>query len=238
MTLSRDRGQLGIFRCRKSNCRTKDVSRALGTLFENVRLPLSLLFELMYMFCYGKSYDEVQREVHSPDRDTIVSHKTIADWYSYCREVVVVYELEHKEEREKIGGPGKIVQIDKTKFGKRKYNRRIQVEGHWVIGMVEDGSDDLRMEVCPDNEGSAKILVPLIKKHVQEGSIIYTDFWSAYDCLLEHGYVHIKINYTDPEHRFVAPDGTSTQSNESYWHIMEKIYQKQNYKDFTMQLDK
>jgi len=30
--------------------------------------------------------------------------------------------------------------------------------------MIEDGSDDLRLEVCPDNVRSAEVLIPLIKK--------------------------------------------------------------------------
>ncbi|CAG4981226.1 unnamed protein product [Parnassius apollo] len=42
-------GQLGIFRCRKSNCRSKAVSRAAGTWFENARLSIELQFLLMYM---------------------------------------------------------------------------------------------------------------------------------------------------------------------------------------------
>ena len=33
-----------------------------------------------------------------------------------------------------IGGPGKHVEIDKSKFGKRKYNRGHFVEGQLVIG--------------------------------------------------------------------------------------------------------
>jgi hypothetical protein len=37
----------------------------------------------------------------------------------------------------KIGGNGKIVEIDEEKFGKRKYNRGHRVDGVWVLGMVE-----------------------------------------------------------------------------------------------------
>ncbi|RVE42446.1 hypothetical protein evm_012903 [Chilo suppressalis] len=114
--------------------------------------------------------------------------RTIADWFSYCREAIVVYELEKQEERPMIGGPGKIVQIDESKFRKRKCNRGRHIEGHWAIGMVKDGSDDLRIELCPDNERSAEILIPIIKKHVREGSIIHTDFWKAYNCFPEHGH--------------------------------------------------
>ena len=33
---------------------------------------------------------------------------------------------------EKIGGPGHIVEIDESKFGKRKYHRRRRVVGKWL----------------------------------------------------------------------------------------------------------
>ena len=37
-----------------------------------------------------------------------------------------------------IGGPGKRVQIDESKFGKRKYNRGRRVEGQQVFGGIEE----------------------------------------------------------------------------------------------------
>ena len=33
----------------------------------------------------------------------------------------------------KIGGLGTVVEIDESKFGKRKYNRGRMVEGTWVV---------------------------------------------------------------------------------------------------------
>jgi len=36
-----------------------------------------------------------------------------------------------------MGGPGHIVQIDDSKFGKRKYNKGKRVEGVWVFAMIE-----------------------------------------------------------------------------------------------------
>ncbi|CAG4959011.1 unnamed protein product [Colias eurytheme] len=132
-----------------------------------------------------------------------------------------------------------------------------RVEGHWVLGLIEDVSEDLRLEVCPENIRSAEVLVPLIKNHVLEGTTIHTDYWQAYDCLAEHGedlrlevcpenirsaevlvpliknhvlegttihtdywqaydclaehvYIHEKVNHSDPDSPFVAPDGTHT----------------------------
>ena len=37
---------------------------------------------------------------------------------------------------EMIGGQGKIVKIDESKFGKRKYNKGRLVEGQWVLGGI------------------------------------------------------------------------------------------------------
>ncbi|KAL4703634.1 hypothetical protein ACJJTC_007661 [Scirpophaga incertulas] len=169
MNLESISGQLGQFRCRKGKCRSKSVSRAKGTWFENARLPLPLIFQIMYMYSADYTYEAVRRET-SHWRESTLSPVTISDWFNYCRESVIVYQLEHKDEQEKIGGPGKIVQIDESKFGKRKYNRGRNIEGHWVLGLIEDGSDDLRLEVCPNNERSSEILIDLIKKHVRVGT--------------------------------------------------------------------
>ena len=46
-----------------------------------------------------------------------VATKTGVDWDSFCREVCEVTLFENSM---RIGGPGKIVQIDESKFGKRK----------------------------------------------------------------------------------------------------------------------
>ncbi|GFR28436.1 nuclease HARBI1 [Trichonephila clavata] len=48
---------------------------------------------------------------------------------------------------EKIGGEGKIVEVDESQFGKRKYNRRHAMEGQWVFGGVERGSG-----LCKNND--------------------------------------------------------------------------------------
>ena len=44
-----------------------------------------------------------------------VSGNTVVDWDSFCREICEVNYLECEE---KIGGHGKRVQIDESKFGK------------------------------------------------------------------------------------------------------------------------
>lgn len=83
--------------------------------------------------------------------------------------------------------------------------------------MIEDGSEDFRLEVCPDNVRSAEVLLPLIKKHVCVGSTIHTDHWRAYLGLSDEGYIHRRVNHSDPDHAFVSVDGVHTQRIESSW---------------------
>ena len=57
------------------------------------------------------------------------------DWDCFCREVC---EIVLMEESSKLGEPGKTVQIDESKIGKRKYHRGHHVEGQWVFGGIEE----------------------------------------------------------------------------------------------------
>eukprot|EP00731_Ephydatia_muelleri_P001930 Em0001g1930a len=57
-------------------------------------------------------------------------------------------------ETEKIGGVGKVVEIDESKFGKRKYNRGRRREGQWVLGGVERGSDEVFMHIVPSRDAA------------------------------------------------------------------------------------
>lgn len=216
-------GQLGGFRCRKRKCKTKEITRSKDTWFENVRLPINKVFMLMYCFTSGFSYEQAYRECCDEVGDKIVTYKTIMNWYSHCRETILQYMA--KEVLEKIGGPGRIVQIDESKFIKSQGNSGLE-EGKWVIGMIEDGSEDLRLEVCPDNERSAEVLVPLIQKHVKEGSIIHTDSWTAYNCLGDYGYIHKKVNRDDPE----QPGGINTQRIKSHWRALKLSFRKDSHK--------
>jgi hypothetical protein len=62
---------------------------------------------------------------------------TAVDWDSFCREVC---EVTIMRESCKIGGEGKVVQIDESLFGKRKYHRGHVVKGQWVFGGIESDS--------------------------------------------------------------------------------------------------
>ena len=54
---------------------------------------------------------------------------TACDWTRFCREVVLDF-IENKSE---MIGVGKEVEIDESKFGKRKYHRGHFVKGQCVL---------------------------------------------------------------------------------------------------------
>lgn len=65
-----------------------------------------------------------------------ITRDTAVDWSSFCREVVHYrMVINWNKIRE-----GVTVEIDESKFGKRKYHRGHAVEGQWVFGGVERDS--------------------------------------------------------------------------------------------------
>ena len=78
-----------------------------------------------------------------------------------------------------IGGNRIEVEIDESKFGKRKYHKGHKVEGQWVFGGREkyNKKQIFMIPVCNRKEST---LIPIIKKWIEPGSIIHSDCWKAY----------------------------------------------------------
>jgi hypothetical protein len=64
---------------------------------------------------------------------TGLSHRTVTDWLKYCRQLVTQVVLENEEDI-KIGGDGTTVQIDESKFGKRKKTKNGR--GHLLTVLI------------------------------------------------------------------------------------------------------
>ena len=141
---------------------------------------------------------------------------TVVDWKNFMRDICVEEIIQYAEP---LGGPGIIVEIDESKFGKRKYNRGRLVVGHWVFGIVERDTGRMVMLCVPDR--SAATLIPLIQHYVLPGSIVYSDEWAAYNILAHTPqYTHHTVNHSE---NFVNPtSGVHTQGIEGSWNIVKK----------------
>ena len=140
--------------------------------------------------------------------------ETLVDWYNLCREVCS--EIIEKD-NDKVGGPGKIVEIDESKFGKRKYHKGRRKDGVWVFGGIERDSKNCFLASVEDR--SADTLISIIKKHVLPGTNIISDCWKAYSRLEEEGYHHQTVNHSK---EFVNKDTRAhTNTVESTWRAVK-----------------
>ena len=149
-----------------------------------------------------------------------MSKKTGVDWYNFLRDVCAQYYVDHPNV---IGGPGIKVEIDESKFGRRKYHRGRYVEGHWVFGGTERITG--KAFLVEVEKRDAATLIPSIRQHIRTGSIIYSDEWHAYSSLGTSGYTHHTVNHSQ---NFVDPDtGAHTQSVESMWSQAKRMMREE-----------
>lgn len=106
----------------------------------------------------------------------------------------------------KMGGKNRIIEIDETKVGHRKFKRGRIVTGEWVVGFIQRDNNEFRCFQVPKRDEA--MLLKLIIENIAEGSTIYiyTDAWKAYAN---------KTNFMDPDR------GTNTQKIQSQWRAMK-----------------
>ena len=197
------------WRCSNRQCNSK-VSIRRGTWFESSHLSMSQVLELTYFWVYECTEKLVMRECD------IATWSTVVDLFSFCREVCG--EILEKDS----GGPGEVVEVDESKFGKRKYNRGRSVDGVWVFGGI-----DRRTRECfliPVKDRTADTLIPLIKQYIRPGTTIMTDCWKSYSTLQEEGYIHGTVNHS---YEYVnSVTGDNTQMIESTWRVVKQSLPK------------
>jgi hypothetical protein len=173
-----------MFRCKNSACR-KEWSCLKGTFFAKSKLPIHRMLFLSYHWLAGATHDYLCAIGGFGEH-------TVTEFFVYLRELVAD-SLE--EEDIVIGGEGIVVELDESKFGKRKYNRGHHVEGVWVFGGVER-TPERKVFLTMVEKRDAHTLRSIILKHVHPGSILVTDFWRGYLGIEDLGYTHLSVNHS------------------------------------------
>ncbi|KCZ77911.1 hypothetical protein H311_01070, partial [Anncaliia algerae PRA109] len=120
----------------------------------------------------------------------------------------------------KIGGKDRIVEIDESKFSKRKYNIGRNIVSLWVVGGIDvESGDSFFVEVI---KRDATTLRGIILENVEQGSILHTDCWRGYINLQDFGYKHYTVNHSQ---NFVNPSNfCSTQMIEGMWSVYKRKF--------------
>ena len=128
-----DRSDGFRWECRKRSKSEKHkrvISIRKGSWFEQSNMTLEEIVKFTYWWSEGLDQEKIKKQLK-------INPTTSVDWDMFYRETC---QVTLESQSEKIGGEGKVVQIDESKFGKRKYHRGHKVEGQWVFGGIEDGS--------------------------------------------------------------------------------------------------
>jgi hypothetical protein len=192
------------WKCTSGGCR-KQESFLKTSFFGQSRLPVNEVLEIGYYWLVGCGRDDILKITgHSPN--------TITDYMNHYRHHVAS-SLESDDTV--VGGEGVEVQVDESKFGKRKYNRGHRVEGVWVIGGVEL-SENRKMFVEVIDRRDHRTIVEVLSRHILPGSIIVSDCWKGYCGIDEELPLrHLTVNHSKG---FVNPENSAcTNHIEGTW---------------------
>jgi ISXO2-like transposase domain len=197
-------------------------SAKTGTILGGGSLTCSQLLIMVYEWLLGS------KQVHIAMKAGVNKNTVTV----YCRlfRAVVTSAMRHVEKNRKLGGEGTLVEIDESKFGKRKYNRGHSVPGCWVFGGVErcfreDGTayaGRFFARVVPDRTNDT--LLPLIKELIAPGTTILSDGWAGYGQIPNMegcGYRHATVNHSKT---YKSRDGTHTNTIEGCWNAKMKLH--------------
>ena len=119
------------YRCTKSYCR-KCASLFTGTIFSQSKLKCNEVIHIAYLWLSGCNNSSIETMTGN-------SKQTISNFITLLRQVVST-SLDTDDTI--IGDDDIVVEIDESKFGKRKYNRGHRVDGVWVIGGLNEQMKD------------------------------------------------------------------------------------------------
>lgn len=171
-------------------CRSKVVpihrirrSVRLGSWFARSNLSLTDILLMTEFFVRERSQNDIIYELK-------LSNKCVCEWRCFFREVCFQIML---NESEMIGGEGKIVEINKSKFEKRKFLRDKHVDGTLVFRGVERESKKCFLKVVEKLD--KEMLISLIKEYILPGTTIISTCWESFDTLKDEGFVHLTVNF-------------------------------------------
>ena len=93
--------------------RAEQLSRFHGTFFTGVRIPIGIAIQIILLTVLGNTHTQIMKV-------TGLFKQTVTDFMSFTRQLLAE---NIDEEKMVIDGEDKEVQVDESKFTKRKYHR-------------------------------------------------------------------------------------------------------------------
>jgi transposase-like protein len=172
-----------------AECRRK-FSCTTGTVFEGSHIRLGQWLYAMFMICSSKK-GVSSRQIH---RQLRVTYKTA--WFMMHR---IRWAMTQEPLVGKLGGAGRIVEVDETYVGGRRPGKRGR--GAYgkaiVVALIDRDAGEARVASAPNVKG--KTLKGIIREHVHDTTFISSDNYPAYKGLDKefagHGTVDHDVEY-------------------------------------------
>ena len=147
-----------------------------------------------------------------------INHKSATYYFMRLREIIaqqLACETAHIFEGE--------VEVDESYFGgSRKGKRGRGAAGKVpVFGLLKRGGK-VYTQIIPDAKQDT--LVPIIEKKVKLDSVVYRDYWSAYNKLDISGFRHFRINHS----KLFAKSKNHINGIENFWNQAKRHLRKFN----------
>ncbi len=202
-----------------------------GTIFEGTKLSLSKWFLAGYLMKLGLSIKKIAEElgVEENTASRMCNLMRGSMFFQNClQKLSGTVEIDEVYQTAGSKGNGRKTREDNKSKGIRKdlgrdpRKRGLKVKGRGsfqkdkppVIGMVERGSGALHLEVTMDVKKDT--MKPIVERHIEKGSKVYTDEYSVYDFLESSGYKHESVNHSAKEY---ARGNVHINTQEGTWSL-------------------
>ena len=211
MTLQRSSRATDGYQLRCTSCKATKSIRA-NTMLSHSKLTLQQLLIFIYMWAQEALITDIAAEIgaagNALTRLMYLISSAIHQWSSTIHRM--------------LGGPGHTVEMDETQLSRKKHDKGRAVPGSdvWVFGGIDRATKMIFVEKVDFR--NTRTLLPIIKRYVLPHTMIYTDQWSAYNCLNDpkNQYRHEVVNHSVG---FVnSENGAHTQCIERLWRDLKQ----------------
>lgn len=176
-----------VLRCK--SCR-RNISVTAGTVFQNRRIPLRLIFQAMWWVVTQKQGANALGVQHLLG---LGSYRTAWLWLHKLRTAMV------RPGRDKLSG---IVEVDETLIGGKYHGKPGRGSENKTLVLIavewqEKHMGRVRLKLVPN--ASSLTLGKAVSEMVEAGSTVTTDGWQGYTLLKRLGYDHIITPHSEVE---------------------------------------